>query len=209
MLEGEEPVSDRLENSMSTPYKLITRRIDSPKIRTSHKRDLIVHTSHTKDLKITREKNPIRSGAIIYTKCKTDQGPKTYFCLGIDTQSRNLTDFAGGVTKGETVIEGGLRELKEESQGVFGDIAEEDIKDTLLFHCHNMITMFIPRLDIDMNNACSEFRSKIEAVEEPEVCDIVWLETNDFLESIHGRGRKLYVRVRRLLTKVTSTIGDL
>ena len=199
-MEEGETVSDKL----NTPYKLITRRIDSPKIRNAYKRELIVGTSYTKDLKITREKNPIRSGAIIYTK----KGGKTYFCVGIDTESGDLTDFSGGVTKGETVIEGGLRELEEESLGIFGHLTKEDVADTTCFHCHNMITMFIPLLNIDMDSIISNFRIRINYIDQPEVCDIVWLEAKDFLESIHGRGKKLYVRVRRLLNKVTNIIED-
>ena len=129
--------------------------------------------------------------------------------MGIDTKSGNLTDFAGGVTKGETVVEGGLRELEEESLGIFGHLTKYDVENTISFHCHNMITMFI-ELNVDMDNVSFNFREKIKNIEEPEVCDIVWLETKDFLESVHGRRyTKLYIRVRRLLNQVTSTIEEL
>ena len=185
------------------PYKLITRRIDTMKIRNNQKKELEVTTSSTLELDITKD-IAFRSGAIIYTRDK-DQ---IYFCLGIDTQSGNLTDFGGGVKKGESVVEGGLRELHEESLNIFGDIKSADILDTTTFHCFNMAIMFIP-LDVDRDAITEQFKSLVRDKEEPEVCDIVWLTKDELLESIHGRGKKLYIRVRRLLNKVTNAINDI
>jgi hypothetical protein len=187
----------------NNPFKLITRRIDSTKIRTNQKRDTEVTTSITRDIDIGKDIG-VRAGAIIYTK----DGDKTFFCLGVDTQSGDLTDFGGGVKKGETVVEGGLRELKEESLGVFGDIDTSEVKDTVTFHCSNMAIMFIP-LKIDRLEISEKFRERVKTRQTPEVCDILWLSTEELMESIHGRGKKLYIRVRRLLNKVTNTINDL
>ncbi len=191
-------------NSLNSnnPYKLITRRIDSTKIRSNQKKDLEVVTSVTKDIDIGKD-IAVRAGAIIYTKEKN----KTFFCLGIDTQSGNLTDFGGGVKKGEKIIEGGLRELKEESLGVF-NIEPWEVNDTVTFHCFNMAITFIP-LEVDRLETERSFREKVKNRSNPEVCDIVWLSTDEFMESIHGRGKKLYIRVRRLLNKVTNTITEL
>lgn len=185
------------------PYKLITRRIDSMKIRHNQKRDLEVNISFTQELDIIKEK-AVRAGAIIYTH----DGNKTFFCLGIDTQSGNLTDFGGGVKKGETIVEGGLRELEEESEGVFGHIYPSDIADTVTFHCYNMAIMFIP-MEVDRIETVQRFKDKVTINPNPEVCNIVWLSTDELLESIHGRGKKLYNRVQRLLNKVTTTIRDM
>ena len=185
------------------PFKRITRRIDSMKIRNNQKKDLDVNVSLTQDMNIIKD-NHVRSGAIIYTR----YNGTTYFCLGVDTDSGNLTDFGGGVKKGETIIEGGLRELEEESQGVFGDISPEDIENAVIFHCHNMAIMFIP-LEVNPREITKVFMNRIRKEEDHEVCDITWLNTEEFLESIHGRGKKLYIRVRKLLSKVTSTITEL
>ena len=185
------------------PYKLVTRRIDTSKIKLNYKRELDVKTSTTHEMNIVKE-TAIRSGAIIYTKMNN----QTYFCLGIDTESENLTDFGGGVKKGETVVEGGLRELEEESQGVFGIIKPKDVERTLTFHCYNMAIMFI-ELDVDIRDIEAKFKERIEATPSLEVSGIVWLDTHTFLESIHGRGQKMYIRVRHLLNKVTNVIKDL
>lgn len=187
------------------PFKLITRRIDSSKIRHNQKRDLEVTVSLIGDMKSQRELSGIRSGAIIYTH---DDNGETLFCLGIDTKSGNITDFGGGVKKEETTVEGGLRELDEESQGVFGPLTPVGIKDELIFHCYNMAIMFI-EMDVNPDTINTKFETRVKACTDPEVCGIVWLTTQELLESIHGRGNKLYVRVRRLLNKVTTTIADL
>ncbi len=193
--------SNSSEGSLDNPYKLITRRIDSSKIRRNQKRDLDVTVSNTKDMMIVKDNIPYRSGAIIYTKING----KTYFCLGIDTQSGNITDFGGGVKMGETIVKGGLRELAEESQNIF-DI--RDVDDSIIFHCYNMAIMFI-KTDKNSTQSYNLFRNRMRNEIDPEVCDIVWLTTEEFLESIHGRGHKLYIRVRRLLNKVTDEISNL
>lgn len=187
----------------NNPYRLITKRIDSTKIRHHHKRDIDVTVSLTDDMNVNKE-TPVRAGGIIYTHFEG----KTYFCLGVDTQSGNLTDFGGGVKKEETIVEGGLRELEEESQGVFGSLTPEDVKNTTTFHSYNMAIMFIP-MEVNPYEIEKEFDNRILGKIDPEVCGIVWLDTQAMLESIHGRGKKLYVRVRRLLNKVTSAITDL
>lgn len=202
MEESQDSLSSECENL--NPYRRITKRIDSTKIRSNQKRDIEVNTSYTQELNVTKDVG-FRAGAIIYTKING----QCYFCLGIDTQSGNLTDFGGGVKKGETIIEGGLRELEEESQGVFGKIDPVDIVDTLTFNTYNMSITFIP-LNVKPDEITTIFNEKISSQEKTEVCNIIWLTKDELLECIHGRGKKkLYVRVRKLLAKVTSIISDL
>jgi len=190
------------DDENDNPYKLITRRIDTPKIRNKKRKDVFISTSFTKNINIERN-GPVRSGVIIYTR----KNNKTFFCLGVDADSNDLTDFGGGVTKDETVVEGGLRELKEESQGIFGTISVEEIENTISFSSYNMAIIFIPK-DVDMDKMTNDFNSIIEKTENFEVSGIRWLDTEELLESIHGRGKKLYVRVSRLLSKVTNTIKE-
>ena len=190
------------ENNLN-PYKLITRRIDSGKIRSKKKREVYVDITPASKLSVVEDK-PYRCGVIIYVQ----QNGETYFCLGIDTQSKNLTDFGGGVKKEETFLEGGLRELDEESQGVFGKINPEHIKNNIAVHCHNMGIIFI-QMNVDMDEIVQEFNRRVQYNEAPEVSGIVWLSTEKFLESIHCRGQKLYIRVRRLLGKVTNLIKNM
>lgn len=206
---------DEPENISTGKYKLITRRIDASKIRHKIDENYEIHTSICKNVKMSIE-NPVRSGAIIYTH---HQG-KTYFCLGVDSNYGDLTDFAGGVKKDEMVMEngiiiGGLRELEEESLGVFGKLSFNDVANQLSFYSSNMLIMFI-KINTNKDKIKRDFFEKATGVvgefvtnKELEVSDIHWIEKSDFLESISGRGNRLYSRVRKILSKVTEIISAL
>ena len=187
-------------------YKLVTRRIDNGRIRHKSGKNVEVFTSTLKNVKMLGD-GPIRSGAIIYTHF---QG-KTYFALGQDSMYGDLTDFSGGKKQGESIIEGGLRELEEESLGVFGKIGVSDVKECMGFHTNNMLIMFI-HLDVNMQRIVEEFDKRLGEKgenENLEVNQIVWVEKSDFLNIIDGKGRRLYSRVRRLLSKVTDIISEI
>jgi hypothetical protein len=187
-------------------FKLVTRRIDNGRIRHKSVKNMEVFTTTVKNVKMTGD-GPIRSGAIIYTHF---QG-KTYFALGQDSVYGDLTDFSGGKKQGESIIEGGLRELEEESLGVFGKVLVSDVKDCMGFYTNNMLVMFI-HLDVNMQRIVEEFDKRLGEKSENEnleVNQIVWLEKSDFLNSIEGKGRRLYSRVRRLLSKVTDIIAEI
>ena len=200
-VEGEAE-ENKVENKIN-PYRLINRRIDYSKIRHKNAKSLEVHTSICKNVKLWGD-HPLRSGAIIYTH---HEG-KTYFCMGEDASYGDLTDFAGGVKKGESILEGGLRELEEESQGVFGKLEVKDIENSLAFYSSNMLIMFI-RLDVDMKKIKKKFQSKYRYTEDDEVSNIVWLEKEEFLEAILGKGRRVYSRVKKILSNVTNIIQAL
>ena len=204
---------ESIENS-NNRYKLITKRIDNNRIRNKALKTLEVHTSVCKNVSMNKDIS-CRSGAIIYTK---HQG-RTYFCMGVDSCYGDLTDFAGGVKKDETVLEGGLRELDEESQGIFGKFTVEQISDCLSFYCANMMIIFI-KLDVDMEKSRQLFSSRVREKTlidnnfRLEVSDIAWLETSEFLQAIEGqeisyKGRRMYSRVRKILTKVVDIIKAL
>lgn len=181
-------------------YKLITRRIDTNRIRHKTAKNLEVYTSLVKNVKMEME-NPTRCGAIIYT----NYNGKTYFCLGIDSAYGDLTDFGGGVKKNESVIEGGLRELEEESQGIFGKMSPEEIKNCMAFYSSNMMVIFIKK-EVNIEEITNLFNKKISN-ELHEVKGITWLEKEDFLNSIAGKGKRIYSRVRKILYKVSDIIS--
>jgi hypothetical protein len=200
---------DEKYRKKDSKYKLITRRIDVNRIRHKTAKNMEVYTSILKHVKMESEGEPIRSGVIVYTHYKG----KTYFCLGIDSAYGDLTDFAGGVKKDETVIEGGLRELEEESQGIFGKITPSEVQNCTTFYSSNMLIIFIRR-DVDMEKIKRDFLSRVNKKEpntnkEIEVSNIVWLESKDFLDSINSKGRRLYSRVRRILYKVIDIVAAL
>lgn len=189
-----EPIKFEVLSKKDSKYELVTRRIDSGRIRHKTIKNIDVYTSQIKNVKMTME-TPSRSGVIIYTHFKG----KTYFCLGIDSNFGDLTDFGGGMKKNETFINCGLRELEEESKGVFGEIKEEEIQSNMGVYSKNMMIMFIYR-NVDMMKTKKDFKSN------NEVSNIEWIETKDFIDIISGKGKRMYSRVRRVLQKVTDII---
>ena len=182
-------------------YKLVTRRIDNNRIRHKSVKNIEVFTSAIKNVKMDSD-GPIRSGAIIYTHF---QG-KTYFALGQDSVYGDLTDFSGGKKQNETIIEGGLRELEEESLGVFGKMGVADVKESTGFYSNNMLIMFI-HLNVNMQDIVKEFNVRLANKGSVEVNGILWLEKRDFIDCINGKGRRLYSRVRRVLSKVVDILA--
>lgn len=191
-------------------YKLVTRRIDNNRIRHKNTKNQEICTGVLKNIKMTID-GPIRSGAIIYTHSEG----KTYFCLGQDSIYGDLTDFSGGKKQNETVIEAGLRELEEESLGIFGKLTVSDVRESMGFYSSNMLIMFI-RKDVNMEKTKKEFSEKLQKKiskntggisEGVEVNDIVWLESKEFLDVLNGKGRRVYSRVRRILSKVIDIIA--
>lgn len=203
ILESDESSSD---SETSGKYRLITKRIDSSRIR--HKIETFeINTCKCKNVVFPVDGN-IRSGAIIYTH----SGDKTYFCMGIDSMFGDLTDFAGGVKKTDpSVISGGLRELEEESLGIFGKLNETNVANSLAFYTNNMLVMFI-KLDVDMDQIHKKFVSAFSgntSGKDLEVSGIVWLEKEEFLNSISCKGRRMYSRVRKILNRVVEIIAAL
>lgn len=189
-----EPIKFEVLSKKDSKYELVTRRIDSGRIRHKTIKNIDVYTSQIKNVKMTME-TPSRSGVIIYTHFKG----KTYFCLGVDNNFGDLTDFGGGMKKNETFINCGLRELEEESKGVFGEIKEEEIQSNMGVYSKNMMIMFIYR-NVDMVKTKKDFKPN------NEVSNIEWIETKDFIDIISGKGKRMYSRVRRVLQKVTDII---
>ena len=189
-----EPIKFEVLSKKDSKYELVTRRIDSGRILHKTIKNIDVYTSQIKNVKMAME-TPSRSGVIIYTHFKG----KTYFCLGVDSNFGDLTDFGGGMKKNETFINCGLRELEEESKGVFGEIKEEEIQSNMGVYSKNMMIMFIYR-NVDMVKTKKDFKSN------NEVSNIEWIETKDFIDIISGKGKRMYSRVRRVLQKVTDII---
>lgn len=63
-----------------------------------------------------------RAGIILYYTIND----VNYFIFGVDSKYGTLTDFGGGVDPGENCIQAGLRELYEESAGLFNYMNKAD-----------------------------------------------------------------------------------
>lgn len=153
-----------------------------------------------KDLNMDYVK-PQRAGVIIYT---VHQGT-TYVCLGLDSNSHELTDFGGSVKYKVdiTPVVGALREFEEETLSIFDTISPDDVKQCpVLYDDQNMI-IFV-NLCVDPECTCIAFNNKykitVEKNEIPEVCGMTWLTWKDFQDIIRNES-PLYSRVKSFLRR--------
>ena len=157
-----------------------------------------VSISYLKNLDIAKC-TQTRAGIIVYTIINND----LFFIVGIDTDSNDITDFGGGVNikKGETVIKGGLRELMEESLGVFGFIKEEELLNCITVFNETSLIIFIP-LKLNPYRIYEEFIKRIQFVEKPEVKGLAFLNVGQFITLIKGnlvQGLTMYSKIQSIL----------
>ena len=187
----------KTENTKMGDYKRIYKRIDRPKIKLKPNQ-VVAKYCKVKDYKLSNLKRneKFRAGVIPYTICDG----MVYFAFGVDALTGDLTDFGGGVMKtdgGE--INGGIREFREESLGTFEPICNNDLIDHYIIHTNKMIILLV-YYNVNPLYIRNKFRKKLLNTDTPEVTDIVWMTKDEILDSIRGKGRVIYSRVRSLLT---------
>jgi len=170
------------------------------------KRPYLIHTqriskgtSKVQDLDWTKYR-PGRAGFIPYT---TVDGT-TFFCLGVDAGSGELTDLSGGVIRSDsTSLHGGLRELMEESLCVFGPITPEDVQGSIAVHTPDMVTI-LHRVNVAPAAIDAIFSDRRQSLLRYEVERLVWLPLSEFLRAVRTgsttHGQRVYDRVCRLLS---------
>lgn len=133
-----------------------------------------------------------RAGCILYNL----QNDMFYFYLGVDAKSGNLTDFGGGVKKNETVIEGALRELYQETNYLI-KLEEDDIKDYYIAY-----NSFISIIFIHVNFEYDKFKQKFleKKNNNSELSDIKMLTYVEFYDKIFNRYSAIYTVVRLFLS---------
>ena len=85
------------------------------------------------------EKSPLRSNA----ECL-----KLHVCMGVDSRTGDITDFAGQRKKGESLLQCVVREGNEESRNSFGEIREDQISAFQCIWNPSMLIVFIPVISI-------------------------------------------------------------
>lgn len=154
-----------------------------------------------------RTKAPHRAGVIMYTV----HNGCTYFCVGLDAQTHDLSDLAGSVRrKYETGVGGALREFEEESLGIFEEITESEVAHCPVIYTQKDLVIFI-RLEVNPHEVCEKFAKEYQSVMdsrgdtrmsmkwvEPEMCALVWLTWEELVHAIRVQG-VMYERIRRLL----------
>jgi hypothetical protein len=174
---------------MAYGNKVSTRQCKTPIIKTI-----------VKNLNLDYVK-PQRAGVIMYTVCKD----ATYFGLGLDDRTHDLTDFGGTVNYKykEDAITGALREFHEETLEIFDAITKEMIQNSAVIYDENNLIIFI-HVQVDPDSVCKSFVDKYQSFNKkfspPEVCGITWLSWEEFSRNMKEPGA-LYPRVQKFLAR--------
>lgn len=148
---------------------------------------------------------PQRAGVILYTVYNN----YIYFGFGLDSNTHDLTDFGGSVYYNidKNVLNGALREFKEETLDIFTDINIDDIQNCPVIYDNKNLILFI-RIDINPNYVSQAFHKKYleTLINNPsqyiEVCGITWLTLEELNLAINNRGINkgtLFHRVQNFL----------
>jgi hypothetical protein len=148
---------------------------------------------------------PKRAGLIPYTIYNN----QTFLAFGIDTRSRDITDFAGGVNKTEKLVDAALREGKEETLNLIS-LERKDVSECLCISNNRNLSIFVPVNQVPYKFAqefSRRYKAECNSVHErkrkyrPEVCEIVWFSLPEFKKRIAYPGAKdfWYSRTRNFL----------
>lgn len=108
-----------------------------------------------------------------------------YFCFGIDAESNNITDFAGGRKHNETFFDGAKREFNEESLGIFKDYYC-DFRSKIKIRYKSSYIIFI-RFHIDnIQEIYDKYSSRLAYENNSETNGILWLDENQLKEKLRG-----------------------
>lgn len=142
-----------------------------------------------------------RCGVILYTIIDGE----LWFCLPRDKKTREAGDFGGGAKNNEYALETALRELYEESRGLFR-IDPNECKDKVALvdeHSSYMTILFLPIAKEYVWTLSDLFASQpILCKSNDEVSGVLWLNEQTFLSLIERR------RDRRLSPKEANIISS-
>ncbi len=203
-------ISEKSESqkSQSSPKSLTPEQIkglakieewSKPRRRSSKKSNRLIKTT-IKSLNLECVK-PRRAGVILYTFFEET----TYFGIGLDSKTHDLTDF-GGTIKYKTdlnVLNGALREFNEETLQIFEPLSGEDIANSSVIYDNDNLIIFI-HMELVPDLVCSNFNTQYHNLKyagiNPEVCGITWLSWEDFQTSLSTKG-VFFSRVQKFLLR--------
>lgn len=126
-----------------------------------------------------------RAGVIPFTKVSG----KVYFLLAVDFKTGDLSDFGGGCKKNETLISAAVRELNEESYGIFTNVSEQVLYNSFAIVNHKRnIAVFFMYIDSEwLTKAKEEYLIAIlKNSDKFETRDIKWVSEDEFKNLIYS-----------------------
>lgn len=112
----------------------------------------------------------------------SEEGGIRYYAFGIDAKYKNMIDLGGHrETWDDSVLHTALRELHEESLGIFD--SDELTRQCKIFYTDELFFLLLP-VKKDRNAYVKEFHKRLILEREPEVVDIVWLTLDQIEKQI-------------------------
>lgn len=105
--------------------------------------------------------------------------------FGRDTKSNDVTDFGGGVKKGETLLSACLREFKEETEDIFDEdhYSHNNRGFEVGVIYHNKSTIFLPVKDDWIDKSVKRFGKKMVTLQSPhEISEVLWFPISKLYE---------------------------
>lgn len=160
----------------------------------------------------TRDDRHHRGGIIPYLTTEVAGFPQTFYCLGLDYSSGNITDFAGKreYQRDRDIIDTSLREFQEETLRVFGNLTREDLirRRSTVIYDHQSVAILVPFTNLDMLRIADNYlRSTRSLRKEPELSMLIWLNDHQLRTAITENKRDptvFYYPTGRLLCQVFS-----
>lgn len=160
------------------------------------------HTSAKSRMGLVKELNletfkPSRGGVILYTV----KNGKLLFGFGLDDKYGELTDFSGGISykKDDNAVIGSLRELREESLGLY-DVSFEQVQNAHVLYDKYHLVLFLYTND-DPKEVVGDFRERHQQAKKSELKDIVWITEDELRKAIRMKSSYIYIRLLNFLAK--------
>lgn len=150
----------------------------------------------------------IRAGVIPFTI----KNNYLYFLLGIDRETRELTDFGGGVKITESMVDAAYREFFEESCRLFcNDISKNDVtrsvaitngvQNTAIFFVY-IDSTWLQRAESEFNG-CQRKLPKVKKYN--ELIGVKWVNEQDFKSMAFDKCNQcMWKRIQNILCENTS-----
>jgi len=169
--------------------------------------------SKVSELFLKENFKPLRGGVILYC----DHNNEKLFGLGIDYNTRDITDFGGGIKQTETFLKACLREFDEESLGVFSDLIEKTPEEELMnyyaVYNHYSVAIFIKIPYEEYYQRTLIFKEKVKKIidenRKPEVINISWFNYESLNKIINSENKDscgMYNVIKLVLKNIPLTV---
>jgi len=152
-----------------------------------------------------------RAAVVPYVLKKDREGNmKLYFLLARDQSSGDITDFGGGVKQNEVSLIASMREFREESDEIFGNLYDRinDFNMTIALLTRTMSVLFVPLHEEWYHKAIPTFNTKRSdkyscqrKKSHNEVSEIIWFSEDEFRRLLLPKNKEMWKRVQNFYRK--------